>query len=144
LLTYCCRHLRGLVAATIVLVSAKYPYPEDIEGIDMSAAPIRVLMISDQETVHAISQAAAEISVKTEPHELKVSDQRFGLAEAAAIIGIFYTVTKVAELLVKIYKTLHGQRKITVKTPKGSVTIEGDASMTVEDLRKVIEEAGIL
>jgi hypothetical protein len=110
----------------------------------MSEAPIRVLLISDRESIHAVSRAAAESSVKTEPHELNMSDQRFGLVDASAIVGIFYSVAKVAELLAKTYKILRGQRKITVKTPKGSVTVEGDATTTVEDIGKIITEAGIL
>jgi hypothetical protein len=110
----------------------------------MTEASLRIQFVSDRESIDAISEAAAADSVVTEPHEIPVSDQRFGIAEVAAIIAIVHTSAKIAELLCKAYKALRGQKKITVRTPKGSVTIEGDGSTPVELILKQIEDAGIL
>jgi hypothetical protein len=103
----------------------------------------RIQFVSDRESIGALSQVAAADSVATEPFEVPVSDQRFGLAEAAAIVAIVYTSAQIAELLVKAYKQLRGKKKITVKTPKGSVTIESDSSASVDVILKEIENAGI-
>ncbi len=110
----------------------------------MTKAGLRIQFVSDSESIDALSRVAAAGSVTTEPHDIPVSDQRFGIAEAAAIIAIVHTSAQIAELLVKAYKALRGQRKITVKTPKGSVTIEGDSSITIEAVLKQMENARIL
>jgi hypothetical protein len=47
-------------------------------------------------------------------------------------------------LLVVAYDALSGQKKITVKTPQGSVTIEGDGLAQEKVILKKIKEAGIL
>lgn len=109
----------------------------------MTKAGFRIQFVSDSESIDALSQAAAAGSVPTEPHDIPVSDQRFGIAEAAAIIAIVHTSAQIAALLVKAYKALRGQRKITVKTPKGSVTVEGDSSIRTEAILKQIEDARI-
>jgi hypothetical protein len=72
------------------------------------------------------------------------SDQNFGLVEGAVIVGIVYTSAQIAELLAKTYAVLRGKRKIILKTPKGSVTIESDASTSVADILREIESADIL
>ena len=110
----------------------------------MAKAGFRIQLISDRESINALSQAAAAGGVVTEPHEVPVSDQRFGIAEVAAIAAIIHASAQIAELLVKAYKEQSGQHSITIKTPKGSVTIEGDSSTPVEVVRKMIEDAAIL
>ena len=110
----------------------------------MTDAGLRIQLVSDRESIEALSQAAVADSVATEAYQAPMSDQRFGIAEAAAIIAIVHTAAQIAELLVKAYKTLRGQKKITVKTPKGSVTIEGDSSTPFKVILKQIREAGIL
>lgn len=110
----------------------------------MSQTGFRIQLISDSESIDALSQAAAADSVVTEPLEIRGSDQPFGIIEAAAIIAIVHTSVQIAHLLVKTYKELRGQKKITIKTPKGSLTIEGDSSTSFEAILKQIENAGIL
>jgi hypothetical protein len=110
----------------------------------MGKQSMRIQIISDRESVESLSQVAAANSVMTEPSELTESDQRFGIAEAAAIIAIVYQAAQIAELLVKTYKALRGRKMVTIKTPKGSVTLEVDSSATVEVILKKIQEAGIM
>jgi hypothetical protein len=109
----------------------------------MSAESYRIQLVSDKESIVALSQAAVADSVLTEPLEIQVSDQRFGIAEAAAIIAIVHTSAEIGALLVKAYKALRGTKKITIRTPKGSLTIEADGSASVEAIRQQIESAGI-
>jgi len=110
----------------------------------MTNAAFRIQLISDSESIEALREAAAAQAVATEPAKLPVSDQRFGLAEAAAILAVVASAAQIADLLVKAYVHLRGTRKITVKTPRGSVTIEGNASTSADQVLAKIREAGIL
>jgi hypothetical protein len=109
----------------------------------MSERGYRIQLVSDKESIGALSQAALADSVSTEPAEIPVSDQPFGLAEAAAIIAIVHTSAEIAALLVKAYKALRGKKKITIKSPKGSLTIEADNSVSAEEIFQQIGKAGI-
>jgi hypothetical protein len=108
------------------------------------AADLRIQIVSEPEVIETLSRAAAAANIATTLHENRTSDQRFGLVEAAAVIAIVKSVAEVAQLLAKTYKALKGRNKITVKTPKGSVTIEGDAETPFSHIREQIENAGIL
>ena len=110
----------------------------------MANAALRIQLISDGGSIEALRQAAAAQAVATEPVKLQASDQRFGLAEAVAIMAIVHSAAEIAELLVKAFVHLRGTHKITVKTPRGTVTIEGDAKTSADLVLAKIREAGIL
>ncbi|GJH28954.1 hypothetical protein [Caballeronia novacaledonica] len=82
-------------------------------------------------------------SVATEPATVPMSDQRFGIVELAAIVAIVKGTAEVGGMLTDAYKKLQGRRKITVKTPKGSVTIDGDGSMSKDAILERIQQADI-
>jgi hypothetical protein len=109
----------------------------------MTSSSVRIQLLSDAEGIDAISDAAAARSIATGPIPIPMSDQRFGIVEAAAIVAIVKGSVEVVELLVNAYKKLEGRKKITIKTPKGSVTIEGDDSISTGTIQKRIEEADI-
>jgi hypothetical protein len=105
---------------------------------------LRIQLLSDREGIDALTQAAAADSVTTETSEVQTSDQRFGVVELAAIIAIVHGTAQIAELLVKAFNSLKSDKTITVKTPKGSLTLEGGPSTSVEKLLEQIEASGIL
>ncbi|TCW83919.1 hypothetical protein C5O80_12460 [Burkholderia sp. SRS-46] len=109
----------------------------------MASAGIRIQFLSDADSINALSRVAAMRSVATEPVTVPMSDQRFGIVEIAAIIAIVKESAEVVGLLADAYKKLQGCRKITVKTPKGSVTIEGDGSLSTDAIQERVEQADI-
>lgn len=110
----------------------------------MTTKGFRIQIVSDSESINALAQVASDDLLASEPQEIPTSDQRFGIAEAAAIVAIVHTSTQIAELLVKAYKDFRGHRKYTIRTPKGSVTIEGDSTTRAEAIIGQIDEARIL
>lgn len=109
----------------------------------MAGLDLRIQFVSEPEVIEALSRAAVAEEVAIHPHEIRSSDQRFGLVEAAAVIAIVKGAAEVAQLLAQTYKALKGHNKVTVKTPKGSVTIEGDGATPFEQIRGQIENADI-
>jgi hypothetical protein len=110
----------------------------------MNTKGLRVQLLSDSESIDAIGKIAAMDSVATEPAELPASDQRFGIAEAAGIIAVIHTSAEIALLLAKAFKLVRGQKKITLRTPRGSVTIEGDATTAEDVILAKIKAAAII
>lgn len=109
----------------------------------MTSSSVRIQLLSDIEGIDALSRTASTRSIATEPISIPMSDQRFGIVEAAAIVAIVKGSAEVIELLANTYKKLEGRKKITVKTPKGSVTIEGDDTILTGAIQKRLEEADI-
>jgi hypothetical protein len=112
-------------------------------GSPMTQAEFRILFISDQQGIDALSRAAAEERVAIESVKVPESDQKLALATMVAVATIVYKGAQAAELLVRAYKEARSKKVFTLKTPKGAVTIEGDDSTKVEDILKEIEDAGI-
>jgi hypothetical protein len=107
-------------------------------------APIRIQLVSDRASIEALSEAAIAESINTQAHEVTVTDQRLGIAEVAAIIAIVRSSAEITQLLARAYQALRSKKKITIKSPKGSVTIEGDASTLREDIDRKLAESDIL
>jgi hypothetical protein len=105
---------------------------------------MRVQLISDPETIEALSRAAISDSSVTQPYEIATSDQRLGLVEVAAVVAIVRSSAEVAQLLARAYQALRSKKKITIKSPKGSVTIVGDASIAGADIEKQLSHSHIL
>ena len=110
----------------------------------MSAQGLRIQLISDGESLNALSKVAASESIAIESAEIPKSDQRFGLAEAAAIVAVVRTSVQIAELLAKAYKLMRGRKKITIKTPRGTVTIDADSETAADTILAKIQGAGIM
>ena len=109
----------------------------------MLASSLRVQLVADVDTINAIHQSAGD-EMSAEPINIPTNDQKFGVAELAAIIVIAKGIAEIAELLAKAYRTFRGSKTITIKTPKGTVTIEGDASITTETIRAQLEAAAVV
>lgn len=110
---------------------------------DMTSSNVRIQLLSDVGGIAALSRAAATRSIVTEPISLSMSDQRFGIVEAAAIVAIVKGSAEVVELLANAYNKLQDRKKITIKTPKGSVTIEGDNSISPKAIQERIDDADV-
>lgn len=104
---------------------------------------LRIQLVSDRESIDAVRRSAAE-GIASEPTEVSNSDQRFGIAELTAIIVVVKTALEVAVLLADAFKAVRGPKTITIKTPKGSVTIQGDGSMPPEAILEKLQAAGVL
>jgi hypothetical protein len=130
-----------------------------MEG-SMSHAGLRIQFVSDKEGIDALCQAAAAESLATEgpldvpptldqpldPETLRqifidylpvIKDQLPVIKDAASVAA------SVAALLASSFQLLPGKKKITIKTPLGTTTVEGDSSTSDETLLKVIDKAGI-
>jgi hypothetical protein len=53
-------------------------------------------------------------------------------------------VTVLAQLLADLWSQLQGPRSVTLKTPKGSLTMDSDASSTTEAILHQIRESGVI
>jgi hypothetical protein len=105
--------------------------------------PMRIQLIGDSTSVRGLSEVAVSQSIEVYPSEVPMTDQRFGLGEVAALIAIVHTAAQIADLLVKTYQTVRSMRKMTIKTPKASVTIEIDDSTSRESILKQLDSAGV-
>jgi hypothetical protein len=110
----------------------------------MGAGGFRVQLISAGEGIDAVRDAAANTSIQTQATELPKSDQRFGLAEVAAVVAIVHASTEIAGMLARAYSALNKPKKITIKTPKGSVTIDGKAGISAAAILSKMQEAEII
>lgn len=95
---------------------------------------IRVQVIAEKTFIAELKEAGKMDWEKVEDHTLPDTDQHFGIAEAAAIIVVVHSVAKLAETIVKVWKGTKIRSAVTIKTPKGSITIESDDNKIVEDL----------
>lgn len=95
---------------------------------------LRILLVADQDSIGAISAAAADSGMETKPHELAPGPHNFGLLEIGALIVIAKQAVELADLIITAWKKTQNPGKITVTTPKGSVTVEGNSSKTIEDI----------
>jgi hypothetical protein len=119
----------------------------------MSHTEFRIQFVSDKEGIDALCQAAAAESVATEgPRDVEKSDQPLDWETVKEIVvnlphnpamQFVAPAIQVAALLRSSFQWLHGKKKITIKTPLTSTTIEVDRSMSDEVLLKLIEKAGI-
>jgi len=94
----------------------------------------RFQIITESRFIKELNDIAAQNHVRTEPHELPNTDQNFGLVEATAVIAFVYSVAELAELIVKVWKSTKSSTKVTIKTPKGEITVQGDSYKTTEQL----------
>jgi hypothetical protein len=95
---------------------------------------LRILLVSDRDSIGALSAAAADAGVETKPHELAPGPHNFGLLEIGAIIVLAKQAVELADLIMTVWKKRQNAGKITITTPKGSVTVDGNSSKTVEDI----------
>lgn len=102
---------------------------------------LRIQLISDHDMIRRITEAAPPDSVT--PHTLSGSDQRLGIAEVAAIVAVVHSSLEIAKVLVKAFEQANRKTSITVRTPKGSTTIQTDAALSAADVLRVLEEGGI-
>ncbi len=114
-----------------------------IEGeATMPEPKLRVQLIADGPTIASIMTVAPEGSVA--PHALSGTDQRLGMAEVAAVVAIVQGSLEIAKLIVEAFQHAERKTSITVRTPKGAVTIKADAAVSVPHVLQALEEAGIL
>jgi predicted dehydrogenase len=95
---------------------------------------IRLLLVSDSECVAALREVAANAQLSPEPHTLPPGSHNFGMVELAALVIIAKSGAELADAIVGVWKKTRHPSKITISTPKGSITVEGDSTKTVEDL----------
>lgn len=94
----------------------------------------RFQIITESSFVHALEAIAADDKIRTDPHELHDTDQNFGLAEATAVIAFVYSIAELADLIMKVWKATKRSTRVTIKTPKGEITVEGDSYGSTEEL----------
>jgi hypothetical protein len=95
---------------------------------------MRILLVSDQDSIGAVSAVASDAGIETKPHKLAPGPHNFGIVEIAAIIVLAKQAAELADLIVTVWKKTQNPGKITVTTPKGSVTVEGNSKKTAEDI----------
>jgi len=98
------------------------------------ADSIRVLLVSDAGSMAALREIAANAGVTTEPHEIPPGPHNLDLVALAALVVIAKSVIDLAEAIIGVWKKTGHPTKITISTPKGSVTVESDNRKTVEEL----------
>jgi hypothetical protein len=95
---------------------------------------LRVQIVSEIDFINEFKESVRSSSIEIQPKEIDSIDQEFGLAEAAAIIAILYSAAQLAEKIVDVWTKTKRPAKVTVTTPKGSVSIEADAGETIDSL----------
>lgn len=95
---------------------------------------IRVQLISEEAFVDRFESATGDSGLTTERHALAKDGQNFGLVEVAALIVVAKSVAELAKAIVEVWKATKLNAKVTVKTPKGSITVEGDSNRSVDEL----------
>ncbi len=96
--------------------------------------PLRVQIVADEDFIQSLEQAAKDGAIDVERKPINSTDQKFGLVEIGALIATFTAVAALAEKLVEVWAKTKRPVKVTITTPKGSVTIEGDAGKSVDTL----------
>lgn len=95
---------------------------------------LRVQIVSEIDFIREFEESAKASSIEIEPKEVDSIDLEFGIAEAMAIIAVLYSAAQLAEKIVDVWAKTRRPVKVVVTTPKGSVSIEGDAGKTVDSL----------
>lgn len=108
------------------------------------ASPFTVQLVASQATVDALSEAAAQATIEVRPARLSKADQQLAIAELAAILAVVKTGAEIIQLLIEAYKKAREPQRVTVKTPKGSITLEIDETVNAEALADRLKDAGIV
>ncbi len=98
---------------------------------------LRVQIIADEDFIRSFEESAKGEAIDVERQPIDSTDQKFGLLEIGALIVTFKALADLAEKIVDVWAKTKRPIRVTVTTPKGSVTVEGDAGKSVDT---VVEE----
>lgn len=102
---------------------------------------MRIELKSDTQTIAAIKSAAEAGAMATEDRDVAQDGQNFGLVEIAALIVVAKSAAELAKMLVEVWKTTKHDVAVTIKTPKGEVTVKGASTKTVDEVLAELQPA---
>ena len=94
----------------------------------------RVQIVADMNFIQSFEEVTQDGVIEVQRKEIDSTDQKFGLVEVGALIATFHAVATLAEKIVDVWAKTRRPIKVTVTTPKGSITVEGDAGKSVDDV----------
>jgi hypothetical protein len=109
-------------------------YVEPTRGRATMALGVRVQLTADKETIAAVEQIAAQDGATTERREPPSEGMKFGLVEVAALIVVAKSSAELAKIIVDVWKSTKHDAEVTITTPKGTVTVKGASSRTVDEV----------
>lgn len=95
---------------------------------------VRVQLVGDKALIDELESAAPKLAISTERREPPGAGQNFGMVELAAIVVVAKGVAELAKMIVGVWKDTKHKSKVTITTPKGSITVESDSKRTVDEL----------
>jgi len=103
---------------------------------------MRVSIASDTELTPALvaELERSEIKVEETYEQKDLTEQAFGLAELSIVIALIKGAADLARVLKGLLdRSSKNKQKVQIKTAFGSVTLELDKDLTIEELRQKLE-----
>lgn len=102
---------------------------------------MRVLIESDPDFISAITgELEAQPGAEATPADpgSDLTEQKFGFAEAAAVVATVKGIAEIAEIVKRIVGKLKKKQTLRLKSALGSVVIEVSSDITVAELQTLL------